>query len=96
MFTGGAGTAVAFAAVSAANGDDEDDEEPETEVIAGHGVGCGCAACCGHDEVVLPDGSVQVTHVVYVDLPAVDFDYDSFDTGDDVDGEADIEDSLFA
>ncbi len=83
MFTGGAGAAVAVAAARIA---DDNDGDAEDQMHMAHGEGCTCAACGHiHDVVTLEDGSVQVTHVTFVDLPVVAFDYDSFGNGDEDD-----------
>lgn len=90
IFTGGLAPALAFAAASASNEDDDDELNTADDAIVHHGAGCNCGACMlahGHShEVTLEDGTVEdVSHVTYAELPAVEFDYNSFDGDDQVD-----------
>ncbi len=89
LFTGGAGAAAVAAAARIA--DDDDALEPDVADAGMHPPGCGCGACGAHDHAghehgydVLADGTIRITHATTVpDLPLVDFDYASFDSGDD-------------
>lgn len=82
LFTGGLAPALALAAASASN-EDEDEPDASEDGIIHHGADCNCGACMlahghSHEVTVEGEGTVQVSHVTYAELPLVDFDYDSF------------------
>lgn len=85
VFTGGAGAAVAMAAARVSgNGRSEDAAEDRHEHDHHDH---------DHHGVHQADGTVDYTHVTYVDLPEIDFDFDSFDNGEP--DETEEEDFLF-